>query len=147
MNTWSAGASALQVTTVFLILSKNIFFLSGARYNCAGTFDERTCECECKGEMFQDMEKVTNLRSKYPSSQNAFSFQVCNSQPGSEWDPDHCMCKHEVNKPWIRAALTILLCRAWCREEWTPETSPVRRTPSTLQHQDLTQVSKGHNYS
>ena len=61
MNTWSAGASALQVTNVFLIFKKNIFIFLGARYNCAGTFDERTCECECKGEMFQDMEKVKNL--------------------------------------------------------------------------------------
>ena len=66
MNTWSAGASARQVTNVFLIFTKNIFIFLGARYNCAGTFDERTCECECKGEMFQDMEKVTNLCSKYP---------------------------------------------------------------------------------
>ena len=72
MNTWSAGASALQVTNVFLIFTKNIFTFSGARYNCAGTFDERTCECECKGEMFQDMEKVEILRSKYPQLLKCF---------------------------------------------------------------------------
>jgi len=49
----------------------------GARYNCAGHFNDLTCECECDEQTFGDMEKI------------------CNSQPGTEWDPKSCMCKNE----------------------------------------------------
>ena len=31
----------------------------GARYNCGGHFNERTCECECDESVFGDMKKVS----------------------------------------------------------------------------------------
>ena len=33
--------------------------MAGARYNCGGHFNERTCECECDESVFGDMKKVS----------------------------------------------------------------------------------------
>ena len=45
----------------------NIFSLihPGARYNCAGHFNDLTCECECDEQTFGDMEKVNIIKGEF----------------------------------------------------------------------------------
>ena len=60
MNIWSADVSVAQVYWVSLS-NINQYFLKlhpGARYNCAGRFNDLTCECECDEQTFGNMEQV-----------------------------------------------------------------------------------------
>ena len=124
--------------SVSLIL-KNLNSPTGARYNCAGTFDERTCECECVGEMFRDMEKVTTHSSINGHLVSIYICRFATASPGvSGTQTTAC-----VNTRWgitLHPRYQGTCYRAWSRGEWTLETFPVRKAHNTLQLQDLTQV-------
>ena len=54
MSVWPRYIGFLYQTLI------NIFskMHPGARYNCAGRFNDLTCECECDEQTFGDMKQV-----------------------------------------------------------------------------------------